>query len=140
MDKGNKHNPLDSISHAHSMKGKSGFGRIVKAAGYSYDGFVAAYRSEAAFRQVVWLNLVLVIVLCFVPFMLSIKMILLCVSALSIIVELFNTGLEAIVDRISHDYHPLSKIAKDVGSAAQTVVLLLQAVLWVVAIIHHMLW
>lgn len=117
------------------MKGKGGVERIIKAAGYSKDGFVAAYKSEAAFRQVVWLNAVLVLVLMFVPFSLAVKMILLTVSTLSIIVELFNTGLEAIVDRISDDYHPLSKVAKDVGSAAQFVVLTLQGVLWLVAIV-----
>lgn len=126
-------------SHAEQMKGKSGVQRIIKAAGYSYDGFTAAYRSEAAFRQVVWLNAVLVIALCFLPFSLAVKMVLLLVSALSIIVELFNTGLEAIVDRVSSDYHPLSKVAKDVGSAAQFVVLTLQFILWVMVVINWMM-
>lgn len=122
-------------TYSQKMKGKSGLERIIKAAGYSRDGFLAAYKSEQAFRQVVWLNAVLVLVLIFVPFALAIKMILLTVSALSIIVELFNTGLEAIVDRISSDYHPLSKVAKDVGSAAQFVVLALQALLWLMAFV-----
>lgn len=126
-------------SHAEQMKGKSGIQRVIKAAGYSYDGFAAAYRSEAAFRQVVWMNAVLLVVLCFAPFAVLAKAILLVVSALSIIVELFNTGLEAIVDRVSCDYHPLSKVAKDVGSAAQFVTLLLQTILWLGAIIHYML-
>lgn len=121
-------------TYANQMKGKTGIRRVIKAAGYSIDGFKAAYKSEAAFRQVVWLNLVLVIALIFLPFAVSIKMILLLVSALSVIVELFNTGLEAAIDRISDEYHPLSKVAKDVGSAAQLIVLTLQSIVWAMAI------
>ncbi len=121
-------------NYAAQMKGKTGISRIMKAAGYSRDGFIAAYKSEAAFRQVVLLNALLIIALAFSPFALAIKMLLLIVSALSIIVELFNTGLEAVVDRISDEYHLLSKVAKDVGSAAQLVVLALQFFLWGLAI------
>lgn len=126
-------NPSDD-SYATEMKGKTGFKRILKASQYSKDGFKAAYQNEAAFRQVVWINAILLILLIFLPFSLAITMILLVVSALSIIVELFNTGLEAIVDRVSDEYHPLSKIAKDVGSAAQFVMLVLQLILWSMAI------
>lgn len=121
-------------SYGQQMKGKTGFMRIIKAAGYSKDGFVAAYRSEAAFRQVVWLNFCLTIALIFLPFSTPITLILLVISALSIIVELFNTGLEAIVDRISDEYHPLSKVAKDVGSAAQFVSLSLLTIAWLIAL------
>lgn len=121
-------------TYANQLKGKTGIRRVIKAAGYSIDGFKAAYKGEAAFRQVVWLNLVLVIALIFLPFAVSIKMILLLVSALSVIVELFNTGLEAAIDRISDEYHPLSKVAKDVGSAAQLIVLTLQLIVWAMAI------
>ncbi|USZ14572.1 diacylglycerol kinase [Moraxella sp. FZLJ2107] len=121
-------------SYAQDMKGKTGIRRIIKAAGYSIDGFKAAFKSEAAFRQVSLLNILLVIVIFALPFTLAIKMILLLVSALSIIVELFNTGLEAAIDRISDEFHPLSKVAKDVGSAAQMVILTLQFVLWLMAL------
>lgn len=121
-------------SYAQDMKGKTGIRRIIKAAGYSIDGFKAAFKSEAAFRQVSLLNILLVIVIFALSFTLAIKMILLLVSALSIIVELFNTGLEAAIDRISDEFHPLSKVAKDVGSAAQMVILTLQFVLWLMAL------
>lgn len=121
-------------SYAQDMKGKTGIRRIIKAAGYSIDGFKAAFKSEAAFRQVSLLNILLVIVIFALPFTLAIKMILLLVSALSIIVELFNTGLEAAIDRISDEFHPLSKVAKDVGSAAQMVILTLQFALWLMAL------
>lgn len=124
----------ESSNYANEMKGKTGIQRIIKASTYSRDGFKAAYKSEAAFRQVVWINLILSVLLIFIPLTLAVKMLLLIVSALSIIVELFNTGLEAVVDRISDEYHPLSKVAKDVGSAAQFVVLALQCLLWGMAI------
>lgn len=120
--------------YAKNMKGKTGLQRIINASKYSKDGFVAAYRSEQAFRQIIWLNSILILLLLCLPFSIMIKMILLLVSGLSVIVELFNTGLEAIVDRISSEYHPLSKVAKDVGSAGQFVVLTLQFMLWAMAI------
>ena len=125
---------LAADSFASDVKGKAGFGRIVKAAGYSADGFAAAYKNEAAFRQAFWLNLVLVITLIFVPLTISIKMILLFASVLSIIVELFNTGLEASIDHTSTKHHPLAKIGKDVGSAAQFLSLTLLFVLWLMAL------
>ncbi|HSP86267.1 MAG TPA: diacylglycerol kinase [Psychrobacter sp.] len=121
-------------SYASLAKGKKGFSRIVKAAGYSLDGFKAAYKYEAAFRQVFWLNLVLFIVIILIPFDISIKMMLIITSFLSLIVELFNTGIEASVDHTSTEQHPLAKIAKDVGSAAQFLVLLLLFILWVMAL------
>ncbi|MDN5567101.1 MAG: diacylglycerol kinase, partial [Psychrobacter sp.] len=104
---------LAADSFAADAKGKAGFGRIIKAAGYSADGFMAAYKNEAAFRQAFWLNLVLLIVLIFIPLAISMKMILLIASVLSIIVELFNTGLEASIDHTSTQHHPLAKIGKD---------------------------
>ena len=124
---------LAADNFAASLKGKAGFARITKAAGYSTDGFKAAYKNEAAFRQVLWLNLVLFIVLILVPFSISIKMILLVASFLSLIVELFNTGLEASIDHASTRQHPLAKIGKDVGSAAQFLALALLFILWVLA-------
>ena len=127
-------NLLLSDSFASHAKGKTGFSRIIKAAGYSLDGFKAAYKLEAAFRQVVWLNLILFLVLLFIPFGISIKMLLIIVSFLSLIVELINTGIEASVDHTSMTKHPLAKIAKDVGSAAQFLALLLLFALWSIAL------
>lgn len=70
------------------------------------------------------------------PFAIYIKMLLLIVSFLSLIVELFNTGIEACVDHTSTEQHPLAKIAKDVGSAAQFLALLLLFVLWLMALFN----
>lgn len=127
-------NALAADSFAGHAKGKTGILRIIKAAGYSIDGFKAAYKFEAAFRQVVWLNLVLLAAVIVLPFALGIKMMLVVASFLSLIVELINTGLEACVDHTSTAKHPLAKIAKDVGSAAQFLALSLLMVLWVMAL------
>lgn len=121
-------------TYASELKGKAGISRIIKAAGYSADGFMAAYQNEAAFRQVCWLNAVLLVLLIFSPFALTIKMLLLVASFLSLIVELFNTGLEAAIDHTSTERHPLAKIAKDVGSAAQLLALTLITALWLMAL------
>ena len=127
-------NTLAADSFASHAKGKTGILRIIKATGYSIDGFKAAYKLEAAFRQVVWLNLVLLAAVIVMPFALGIKMMLVVASFLSLIVELINTGIEACVDHTSTAKHPLAKIAKDVGSAAQFLALSLLIVLWVMAL------
>lgn len=121
-------------SFASEVKGKKGLARILKATGYSIDGFKAAYKFEAAFRQVLWLNLVLFTVIIFMPFGIILKMVLVVASFLSLIVELINTGIEASVDHTSTKQHPLAKIAKDVGSAAQFLALLMLFVLWLMAL------
>ena len=121
-------------SFASNAKGKKGLDRLLNATGYSIDGFRAAYKFEAAFRQVLWLNLLLFIVTIFMPFAISVKMMLVFASFLSLIVELINTGIEASVDHTSTEQHPLAKIAKDVGSAAQFLALLLLFVLWLMAL------
>lgn len=123
-----------SDSFASSAKGKKGLDRLLNATGYSIDGFRAAYKFEAAFRQVLWLNLLLFIFIIFMPFTINIKMMLVFASFLSLIVELINTGIEASVDHTSTEQHPLAKIAKDVGSAAQFLALLLLFVLWLMAL------
>lgn len=120
-------------AYAEQIKGKTGLQRIINAFGYSMDGFKAAM-TEQGFRQLVYLNSVL-LVLCFVfPFSPVTRMILVSASFLCIIVELFNTGVEAAVDHTSLEKHELAKRAKDVCSAAQFVVLTLLAVLWMMAL------
>lgn len=129
-----KQSALNPESFACNVKGKKGLARIIKAASYSFDGFKAAYSHEAAFRQVFWLNLALLLGLMLLPFTITIKMILVFASFLSLIVELINTGLEASIDHTSTEQHPLAKIGKDVGSAAQFLALLLLFSLWMMAL------
>ena len=107
--------------------------RIINACGYTRDGFKAACE-EQGFRQLLWLNIPLIVLVFILPFGLATRMILIASSFLSLIVELFNTGVEAAVDHTSLEKHPLAKRAKDVCSAAQGLALLLLALLWLLAL------
>lgn len=116
------------------LKGKKGFKRIVNATSYSRDGLIAAWQHEAAFRQLVCLHSVLVVLIFVLDFGDNTRILLLALSFLSLIVELFNTAIEAAIDRISLELHPLSKRAKDAGSAAQLLALILLALAWAIAL------
>ncbi len=111
-------------------KGKNGLKRIANAAGYSVSGFKSALKYEAAFRQIVLINVILIPISFFVEVSRSEQAFLIGVCLLAIIVELFNSAIEAVVDRISLDRHELSKNAKDMGSAAQLVALSIIFITW----------
>ena len=112
------------------FKGQTGLKRILNASGYSFDGLTAAFKGEAAFRQLVLLNVVLIPLSFMFHVSRSERAILIAVCLLALIVELLNSAIEAAIDRISLDRHPLSKNAKDMGSAAQFVALTMIAVVW----------
>jgi len=99
-------------------KGKTGFARIWNALFYSLDGFSAAFRHEDAFRQEVILALVLVPLALASPASGLGKALMIASVMLVLIVELLNSGIEAITDRVSLENHELAKRAKDMGSAA----------------------
>ncbi|WP_255343209.1 diacylglycerol kinase [Acinetobacter baumannii] len=105
---------MDSYS---PYKGKSGLKRILNATSYSISGFKAAYQNEAAFRQIVLINLVLIPVSFFLDVTRGEHALMIIVCLFAIIVELFNSAIEAVVDRVSLEKHQLSKNAKDMGSA-----------------------
>ncbi len=112
--------------------GKTGLSRIFHTLVYSRDGFVAAVRGEAAFRQLLVLHGVLMPVALVLDVGLAERALMLAVCFISLLVELLNSAIEAVVDRISLERHPLSKNAKDMGSAAQTVALLMVGAVWTV--------
>lgn len=103
------------------LKGKTGIKRIINATAYSLAGFKAAFKHEAAFRQIVLINTILIPITFFLDISRVEQAVMIAVCLLAIIVELFNSAIEAVVDRVSLDRHPLSKNAKDMGSAAQFV-------------------
>ena len=121
-------------SYAADKKGKSGIKRIVNAFGYSKDGLAAAYRYESAFRQVLWLNLILIVLTFILNFDSTTKMVLVVASFISLITELFNTAVEAAVDHTSTEKHELAKRAKDAGSAAQLLALTMLGIVWAIAL------
>ncbi|MBC3477740.1 diacylglycerol kinase [Pseudomonas sp. Rh2] len=112
------------------FKGQRGLKRIVNAAGYSLDGLRTAFKGEAAFRQLVLLNVLLIPTAFWLPVSRAERAIMIAVCLLGLIVELFNSAVEAAIDRISLERHPLSKNAKDMGSAAQLVALTMVALVW----------
>jgi len=112
------------------FKGQTGLKRILNASGYSIDGLTAAFKGEAAFRQLVLLNVILIPLSFFFHVSRGERAILIAVCLLALIVELLNSAIEAAIDRISLDRHPLSKNAKDMGSAAQFVALSMIAAVW----------
>lgn len=111
-------------------KGVTGIRRIVNAFFHSLRGLAAAWRHESAFRQEVALAAVLLPVPFLVPMPGVERAMLVASVLLVIVVELLNSGVEAAIDRISLDHHPLSGRAKDFGSAAVLVALVLLGVVW----------
>lgn len=111
--------------------------RVWRAAGYSMQGFKAAWRHEAAFRQ----EAALFVVLAPLGFWLgrdAIERSLLIGSlALVLIVELLNSAIEAVVNRVGTEPHELSGRAKDLGSAAVLLALLLVVLVWILVLIGH---
>ncbi|WP_336167621.1 diacylglycerol kinase [Acinetobacter sp. 161(2023)] len=116
-------------------KGKTGLKRILNATGYSISGFKAAYKNEAAFRQIVLINVVLIPTSFFLDVSRGEHALMVIVCLFAMIVELFNSAIEAVVDRVSLEKHQLSKNAKDMGSAAQFVALSIIAVTWLIILI-----
>ena len=112
------------------MKKNTGIKRIILATGYSFLGIKAAFQHEAAFRQELLLSMIL-IPLAFWLDVEPLQRVLMVASLfLVIIVELINSAIEAVVDRISLEKHELSGRAKDLGSAAVLGSLLLLAYIW----------
>ncbi|KAB2923384.1 MAG: diacylglycerol kinase [Dechloromonas sp.] len=112
------------------FKGKTGLQRVWNALHYSLAGLRAAYRYEDAFRQETWLAVVLIPLALMLPVGWLAKGLLIASVLLVLIVELLNSAVEAVVDRVSLENHRLAKRAKDIGSAAVLVTLLLVLVVW----------
>ena len=111
--------------------GRTGVRRIAHATRYSAQGFLHAWRHEAAFRQELVLSLAL-LPLALVLGQDAVEVLLLVGSCLLVlIVELLNSAIEATVDRVGQEHHELSGRAKDLGSAAVCLSLALVAVTWV---------
>ena len=109
----------------------TGFNRLVTAFGFSVKGLKTAYRHETAFRQEVWASIILV-PLAFVVGNGVLEITILIGSVLLLmIVELLNTAVENVVDRIGDEFHELSGRAKDTGSAAVLLTIVLLVITWI---------
>jgi diacylglycerol kinase (ATP) len=125
---------MDSGQVESPHKGKTGLRRIWNALFYSFDGLKAAYRHEDAFRQEVWLALVLIPLALFLPASGTGKSLMIASVVMVLIVELLNSAVEATVDRVSLEHHRLAKRAKDVGSAAVLFSLINVVVVWLLVL------
>jgi diacylglycerol kinase (ATP) len=112
------------------FKSKNGLERIAKALGYSLAGLRAAYENEAAIKQEVWLMVVLVPLGLYLGDTNIERILLVGVVFLVFIVELLNSAVEAAVDHTSIDHHKLAARAKDIGSAAVFMSMMLVLLVW----------
>ena len=116
-------------------KGKTGLRRVLNAAGYSWAGLTAAFKHEDAFRQEVFLALLLIPLALYLGQTGITRALMIAAVLLVLIVELLNSALEAAVDRISLEHHQLIKRAKDMGSAAVMIALINVVVVWALVLL-----
>lgn len=108
--------------------------RIIKAFFYSLDGLKDTFRTEAAFRQEIYLSVVLIpFALIFAPSKMALAVMLLS-WMIVLIAEIINSAIEAVVDRHGKEIHPLAKKAKDAGSAAVFVSLCAAGIVWILCL------
>ncbi len=112
------------------MQKNTGIKRILLAAEYSASGFKAAFQHEAAFRQELLLSAILIPLAFWLEVEPLQRVLMVAVLFLVLIVELLNSAIEAVVDRIGLEQHELSGRAKDLGSAAVLGSLLLSVYIW----------
>ena len=111
-------------------QGSKGLTRIIKATGYSLQGLKAAYVNEAAFRQEIWLSIILIPSGLWLGQSPLEKAVLVSVVLLVLMMELLNSAIEAIVDRAGTEHNELAGRAKDIGSAVVFIALLLTVFVW----------
>ena len=118
------------MSEESPFKGKTGLRRVWNALHYSMAGLQAAFRHEDAFRQELLLSVLLISASFFLPVSGLGRALMIGSVFLVLIVELLDSAVEAVVDRVSLEHHILSKRAKDVGSAAVLLSLINVVVVW----------
>ncbi len=117
-----------------ASSGASGFKRIIAATQYSWQGMRAAYKHEAAFREELWASVILIPLGFWLGQNGVEKALLIGTVLLLPLVEIMNSAIEAVVDRIGEEHHELSGRAKDMGSAAVAIAILLLIVVWILVL------
>ncbi|ARF48440.1 MULTISPECIES: diacylglycerol kinase [Pantoea] len=116
----------------------TGITRIVKAAGYSWQGLRAAWQHEAAFRQEAVISLAAIILACWLDVDTISRILMIGAVMLVMIVEVLNSAIEAVVDRTGQERHPLAGRAKDMGSAAVLLAIVLALFVWGTLLWSHL--
>lgn len=117
--------------------GNGGIKRIIKATGYSIQGLRAAFKHETAIRQEILLLLISIILAIMFDVSVIERILMIGVVVLVLMIELVNSAIEAVVDRIGVEHHELSGRAKDIGSAAVMVALVFATFTWVYILISR---
>lgn len=120
--------PYDIKQNPH--KGNRGLTRAIHAARNSWHGLIFAYKEESAFRQELVLLVLLTPIAILLPVGLVEKALMIAALLMVLVIELLNSSVEAAIDRISFEHHDLSKRAKDFGSAAVMLALLIAFIIW----------
>lgn len=107
--------------------------RWIKASRNTADG-IKVLLDERAFREELFFGVIGLALIYFLPLASLLKLILVLLLMLLLVVEAINSAIEAVVDRISKDIHPLSKAAKDIGSATVALVIIMNIIAWVFAL------
>lgn len=118
-----------------SGSNNTGLQRLLRASVYSWQGLVAAFRNEAAFRQEVALSLIVIPMALWLGDSGTERALLVMVWVLVLVVELLNSAIEAVVDRIGAERHALAGRAKDIGSAAVLVALVNAGLVWLLVLV-----
>ncbi|RJX64935.1 diacylglycerol kinase [Vibrio sinensis] len=113
-----------------TQKAVHGVKRLLNATKYSYQGLKAAFRNEAAFREEVLAAVVLIPLACYFDVSQNERILLIGSVILVMVVELLNSAIETTVDRIGSERHELSGRAKDIGSAAVLLTMILAGYIW----------
>ncbi len=119
--------------------GKTGLPRVIDAFRYSCQGFIAAWRNEAAFREECLLLLILIPLAYWLGASSLERVLLIVPGFLILIVELLNSAIEAVVDRIGEEHHVLAGRAKDMGSAAVFVAFVYMGISWLLILLPRYL-
>lgn len=122
-----------------AQKHRHGLSRLWHAYRYSLQGLAAGWRESAAFRMEAMLAIVMLPASCWLGHTWMESAVLAAAVVGVMVTELLNTGIEAAIDRIGPEWHVLSKLAKDLGSAAVLLSLLLCGGIWVTAIYQNLL-
>jgi len=126
----NQQSPVSKHAGVSPFKGKTGIRRLINAFGYSLEGFKAAFKHEDAFRQEVFLAIVLIPLAVYLGKSPIEHALMIASVLLVLIVELLNSAIEAAVDHTSTEHNALAKQAKDIGSAAVFFALVIMVVVW----------
>lgn len=118
---------------------QKGIKRVWSAIFYSVDGLRFAFSNEAAFRQELFFVAISIIALLVLPISFVCKCVLLFATTSIIVVEIINSGIEAVVDMVSPEYSDLAKHAKNLGSAAVFLSISIAVVLWCMTIYYFFL-